>query len=137
MVKDANKPTALGRDAKKFNCSKHPDSSLSRIIEVYTSSKPNTTVELATHPLRDVWLLQKGNWIQAQEAVAWEELTCRTYQPPTGVDAVLLVYRRSGADYRRHAEAEALLHLETLGIRESGDISLNAETRLPTTRMMG
>ena len=32
----------------------------------------------------------------------------------------MLVYRRSGADYRRHAEAEALLHLETLGIRDSG-----------------
>ena len=91
-----------------------------RIIEVYTSSKPNTPVELTTHPLRDVWLLQKGNWIQAQEAVAWEELNCRTYQPPTGVDAVMLVYRRSGADYRRHAEAEAMLHLETLGIRDSG-----------------
>ena len=75
---------------------------------------------LTTHPLRDVWLLQKGNWIQAQEAVAWEELSCRTYQPPTGVDAVMLVYRRSGADYRRHAEAEAMLHLETLGIRDSG-----------------
>ena len=55
-----------------------------------------------------------------QEAVAWEELTSRTYQPPTGVDAVMLVYRRSGADYRRHAEAEAMLHLETLGIRDSG-----------------
>ena len=131
--KNANKPTALGRDAKKFNCSKHPDSSLSkveyegrnllpdgRIVEIYTSSKPNTPVELTTHPLRDVWLLQKGNWTQVQEAVAWEELTSRTYQPPTGVDAVMLVYRRSGADYRRHAEAEAMLHLETLGIRDSG-----------------
>ena len=52
--------------------------------------------------------------------MAWEELTCRTYQPPTGVDAVMLVYRRSGADYRRHAEVEAMLHLETLGIRDSG-----------------
>ena len=126
--KDANKPTAVGRDAKKVNCSKHPDSSLSkveyegrnllpdaRIVEVYTSSKPNTPVELTPHPLRDVWLLQKGHWTRAQEAVAWEELLRRTYQPPTGVDAVMLVYRRSGADYRRHAEAEALLHLETLG----------------------
>ena len=31
MGKDANKPTALGRDAKKFNCSKHRDSSLSKV----------------------------------------------------------------------------------------------------------
>ena len=52
--------------------------------------------------------------------MAWEELLRRTYQPPTGVDAVMLVYRRPGADYGRHAESEALLHLETLGIRDSG-----------------
>ena len=131
---NAHKPTALGRDAKRFSCAKHPDKSLSmveyegrnllpdgRIVELYTSNKPNSPVELTTHPLRDVWLLQKGNWNRSQEeAVAWEELDSRTYQPPTGVDAVMLVYRRSGADYRRHAEAEAMLHLETLGIRDSG-----------------
>ena len=32
----------------------------------------------------------------------------------------MLVYRRSGSEYRRHAKAEADLRMEILGIRDSG-----------------
>ena len=70
-----------------------------RIVEVFSkSSSLPFPVELTSHPIRDLWLLQKGKWTLHQRAVAWEELDEdeRTL-PPDDFEYGILVYRRSTA----------------------------------------
>ena len=91
------------------------------MVELLTnlSSLPEP-VEMNTHPLRDVWVKLKGTWVQAEEAVAWEELKRRDRPVDPKAEACVIVYRRSTMDYRRHADAEAFMHREIEGIRNTG-----------------
>ena len=92
-----------------------------RIVELYSNGKDiKTPLDRETHPVRDVWVVRKGKWYHQQEAVAWEELANRTYVAEQSDEAIMLVYRRSGSEYRRHAKAEADLRMEILRIRDSG-----------------
>ena len=145
---------ALKSDVPKgdFNSKTHPFPEMSKItktgkyllsdgrqVEVFNKmqSLPNP-VELSSHPIRDLWLLRKGKWEIHQKAVAWEELDEdeRTL-PPTDFEAGVLVYRRSTAEYRRHAEAEAILHRETAGIRSSGGVDVDEIGISRTSKDMG
>ena len=92
-----------------------------RVVELLTnlSSLPEP-VEMNTHPLRDVWVKLKGTWVQVEEAVAWEELKRRDRPVDPKAEACVIVYRRSTMDYRRHADAEAFMHREIEGIRNTG-----------------
>ena len=86
-------------------------------------------VDLNTHPIRDVWVQEKGKWTMLEEAVAWEELRNMSYS--IKCDVLVCVYRRSAMDYRRFAEAEANMHKELIGIRDPGGVDI--EALAPTT----
>ena len=88
---------------------KYQRSNLQGIITYLTahtgvSCIPDPT-DLTSHPLRDVWVQNKGKWTRIEEAVAWEGLHNMSYT--VQCDVLLCVYRRSAMDYRRFAEAEA------------------------------
>ena len=131
---DINHQKKTNSANKILKLPKHPDEWLNtvkheghsslvdgRIVELYSNGKDiKTHLDRETHPLRDVWVVRKGKWHHYQEAVAWEELANRTYVADQADEAIMLVYRRSGSEYRRHAKAEADLHMEILGIRDSG-----------------
>ena len=123
---------------KAIDLSKVPDAEVSRIkttghhhlpdgrrVQVHTgvSNVPEPT-DLTSHPLRDVWVQNKGKWTRIEEAVAWEELHNMSYA--VQCDALICIYRRSAMDYRRFAEAEADLHKELAGIRDPGGADIEA-----------
>ena len=129
---------------KAIDLSKVPDAEVSRIkttghhhlpdgrrVQVHTgvSNVPEPT-DLTSHPLRDVWVQNKGRWTRIEEAVAWEELHNMSYA--VHCDALVCIYRRSAMDYRRFAEAEADLHKELAGIRDLGGADI--EALAPKTR---
>ena len=131
---DINHQKKLNSASKTLKLPKHPDEWLDaikheghsslidgRIVELYSNGKDiKPPIERETHPLRDAWVVRKGKWHHHQEAVSWEDLANRTYIADQCDEAIMLVYRRSGSEYRRHAKAEADLHMEILGIRDSG-----------------
>ena len=129
---------------KAIDLSKVPDAEVSRIkttghhhlpdgrrVQVHTgvSNVPEPT-DLTSHPLRDVWVQNKGKWTRIEEAVAWEELHNISYA--VHCDSLVCIYRRSAMDYRRFAEAEADLHKELAGIRDPGGADI--EALAPKTR---
>ena len=74
-----------------------------RRLEVHTGvSIIPEPVDLTTHPLRDVWVQEKGKWTMLEEAVAWEELRNMSYS--IKCDVLVCIYRRSAMDYRRFAK---------------------------------
>ena len=78
---------------KAIDLSKVPDTEVSRIkttghhhlpdgrqIQVHTGvSRIPEPTDLTSHPLRDVWVQNKGKWTRIEEAVAWEELHNMSY----------------------------------------------------------
>ena len=143
---DLNHQKKNNSASKTLKLPKHPDEWLDttrheghsslvdgRIIELYSNGKAiKTPLDRETHPLRDVWVVRKGKWHHQQEAVAWEELANRTYVADQSDEAIMLVCRRSGSEYRRHAKAEADLRMEVLGIRDSG--GYHFESRDPVAK---
>ena len=127
-------PTPLTRESKPFIPKTNPLPELDkltvtglqelddgRVIEAFNRIRVVTPPEnLTSHPIRDVWLLDKHKWVMYQKNVAWEEDETLDEILDKEYDACICIYRRSGRDYRRHAEAEAYLHREIDGIRNSG-----------------
>ena len=81
---------------------------------------------LASHPIRNVWLLEKGKWFEYQSSVAWEEREMLEEILEKEYEACICIYRRSVRDYRRRVGAEAYLHREIDGIRNMGGAHDNA-----------
>ena len=103
-----------------------------RVIEVFNRIKVITPPEnLTSHPIRDVWLLDKHKWVWYQKNVAWEEAETLDEILDKEYDACICVYRRSGRDYRRHAEAEAYLIARSM---ESGIRGVTSTTPLGRVR---
>ena len=135
-------PTPLTREYKPFNVKLSPpelgkitvtglqELDDGRVLEVFNRIKVLPPPDnLSSHPIRDVWLLEKGKWFLHQSTVAWEEREMLDEILDKEYEAAVCVYRRSARDYRRHAEAEAYLHRETDGIRNTGGDYDNAPRR--------
>ena len=135
-------PTPLTREYKPFNVKLSPpelgkitvtglqELDDGRVLEVFNRIKVIPPPDnLSSHPIRDVWLLEKGKWFLHQSTVAWEEREMLDEILDKEYEAAVCVYRRSARDYRRHAEAEAYLHRETDGIRNTGGGYDNAPRR--------
>ena len=135
-------PTPLTREYKPFNVKLSPpelgkitvtglqELDDGRVLEVFNRIKVLPPPDnLSSHPIRDVWLLEKGKWFLHQSTVAWEEREMLDEILDKEYEAAVCVYRRSARDYRRHAEAEAYLHRETDSIRNTGGDYDNAPRR--------
>jgi hypothetical protein len=75
---------------------------------------PDGNPELA---LRDSWLCENGTWNKIESSVMWEELEEARGNIKEGI--LVSLFRRCSGEYRRRAEAEAILQKEAFQTRQA------------------